>query len=369
MFNVKTLNNISDIIYKALPADTFSVSDCTENPEAILVRSADMHGMELPSNLLAVARAGAGTNNIPCDVCADKGIVVFNTPGANANAVKELVICGMLLSCRRVIAGESWVRSLKADGQTGIEKLAEKGKNQFVGPEVKGKTLGIIGLGAIGRLVAEAAVSLGMTVIGYDPYFKGEIANVTVTNDLDKLYETSNFISLHVPLNDGTKGMINADTLAKLPKGAVILNFARGGLVNDDSIKAGLADGSLRAYVTDFASDELVGVDGVIAFPHLGASTPESEENCAVMASQELYEFLVNGNIVNSVNMPSLSAERKAGSRITVIAKEGTAVEFDGAAAVNSASRGGYTYTVADFDGVADESAVKAEKAIRIRVI
>ncbi len=369
MFNIKTLNNISDIIYEALPADAFKVGDDIENPDAILVRSADMHDMALSTNLLAVARAGAGTNNIPCDVCADQGIVVFNTPGANANAVKELVICGMLLSCRRVLAGESWVRGLKADGQTGIEKLAEKGKNQFVGPEVKGKTLGIIGLGAIGRLVAQTAVSLGMTVVGYDPYFKGDLENVTVTDDLNNLYEVSNFISLHVPLNDGTKGMINAETIAKLPKGAVILNFARGGLVNDDAIKASLADGSLRSYVTDFASDELVGIDGVIAFPHLGASTPESEENCAVMASQELYEFLVNGNIINSVNMPSLSAERKAGSRITVITKEGTAVDFDGAAAVNSATRGGYTYTVADFDGVADESAVKAENALRIRVL
>jgi len=369
MFNIETLNKISNVIYDALPGDVFTVSDNVENPDAILVRSADMHCMELPENVLAVARAGAGTNNIPCDVCANKGIVVFNTPGANANAVKELVICGMLLSCRRVLAGESWVRGLKAEGQTGIEKLAEKGKSQFVGPEIKGKTLGIIGLGAIGRLVAEASVALGMTVIGYDPYFKGEIKNVTVTDDLNKLYEASNFISLHVPLNDGTKGMINADVVAKLPKGAVILNFARGGLVNNDAIKAGLADGALRAYVTDFASDELIGVDGVIAFPHLGASTPESEENCAVMASQELYEFLVNGNIVNSVNMPSLSVERKAGSRITVIAKEGTEVEFDGAVAVNSASKGGYTYTIADFDNVVDKSVVKADNVIRIRVI
>lgn len=369
MFTIKTLNNISDIIYQALPKESFSISDSAENPDAILVRSADMNDMAMPTNLLAIARAGAGTNNIPCAKCAKDGIVVFNTPGANANAVKELVVCGLLLSCRKIIAGEAWTRALKANGESGIEKLAEKGKKQFVGPEIKGKTLGVVGLGAIGRLVADAAVSLGMTVIGYDPFFKGEIANVTVTDDINVLFSKAQFVTLHVPLTDSTKGMICKDSVSKMPKGAVVLNFSRGGLVNDDDILEALSNGSLSCYVTDFASDKLVGEDGVIAFPHLGASTPESEENCAQMASEELYEFLINGNIINSVNMPCLSAERSGGTRITVISKEGDAVAFDGDPTVASASRGGYVYTIADFDGNADETAVKCDAAIRVRVI
>ena len=288
MFNIKTLNKISKV--------GLSQFDDIENPDAIMVRSASMHDMQLPASVKAIARAGAGTNNIPCDKCAEQGVVVFNTPGANANAVKELVIAGLLMSSRKVVPGIEWAKTLKGEGDQ-VGKLVEKGKSAFAGPEIMGKTLGVIGLGAIGVLVANAAEKLGMTVYGYDPYLSVNAAwnlsrNVKHSTSLDEIYANCDYITIHVPLNDDTKNTVNAETIAKMKDGVRILNFARGGLVDSDAIIKALGDGKVASYVVDFPDEKVLDVDGVIAIPHLGASTPESEENCAYMAANELIAYL-----------------------------------------------------------------------------
>ena len=321
-YKIKTLNAISSAIYTQL-GDNYRVSDDAANPNAILVRSASMHDMEIPESVLSIARAGAGYNNIPVDACSDKGICVFNTPGANANGVAEMVLCGMLIACRDVVGGIEWAKTLKGQGDA-VEKAVEKGKKAFVGPELRGKTLGVIGLGAIGVLVANAAISLGMNVIGYDPMISVEHAwhlstSIRRENSLDALFSVCDFITIHVPLNDKTRGMIGVRALSLCRKGVRIMNFARGGLVDEDALITALGDDRVAAYVTDFPSDKLIGVSGVICIPHLGASTPESEENCAVMAAAQTRDYLEHGIIRNSVNLPQVDVSPAMKPRLLCI--------------------------------------------------
>lgn len=374
MYNVLTLNKIAKIGLDRL-GDNYAVADECVSPDAVLVRSAAMHDMELPESLLAIARAGAGTNNIPIDKCSEKGIVVFNTPGANANAVKELVLTGMLLASRNVLGGIAWAKTLKGNGDQ-VGKMVEKGKSQFVGPEIKGKTLGVVGLGAIGALVANAAIALGMSVIGYDPFLTPAAAArldsaVKTTDNLDDIYAVSDYITVHVPLTADTKGLINADTIAKMKDSVRILNFSRDGLVNSTDLLAGIKSGKVAAYVTDFATDDLLGEEGVIAMPHLGASTPESEDNCAIMAADEIKAYIETGSIINSVNMPRVELEKAEGTRITVIHKNDDSVTAQIKAVLAdavTAARGDYAYTVADAE--ADATALTAiDGVIRVRVI
>ncbi len=324
MYKVQTLNKIAKIGLNVFD-DKYTFGDEVENPDGIILRSFNMHDMELPESLAAVARAGAGTNNIPIDKCSEKGIVVFNTPGANANAVKELVIAGLLLASRKVVQGINWAKTLIGEGDQ-VGKLVEKGKSNFVGPEITGKTLGIIGLGAIGVRVANAAHALGMNVIGYDPYLSVDAAwNMTRSavkaNDIDTVLTQSDYISIHVPATADTKGMFNADLFKKVKKGVRLLNFSRAELVDTSAVLAALEDETVAAYVTDFATEELLKSDKVVCMPHLGASTPESEDNCAVMAAQELKDFLENGNIKNSVNFPNCDMGKVCGSRVTIAHK------------------------------------------------
>ena len=325
MYNIKTYNKISSIGLDEFDKTAYTCGDDVADPVGAIVRSAALHEVEFPKTMLAIARAGAGTNNIPVDRCAEEGIVVFNTPGANANAVKELVIAGMLICSRRVIPAIKWAETLKGNGEE-VGKMVEKGKGAFVGPEIKGKSLGVIGLGALGVQVANAANHLGMKVYGYDPYLSVDAAwnlthNAVHSIDLNEIFEKCDYITLHVPLTPDTKGLINAEAIAKCKDGVRILNFARGDLVNSTDLLAALDAGKVAAYVTDFPSDDVIGADGVIAIPHLGASTPESEDNCAMMAAQELIDYIENGNIVNSVNMPNISMPRAGAERICVIHK------------------------------------------------
>jgi len=324
MFKIQTLNAISDIIYTQLSAEKYTVSKEEPVPDGILVRSAAMHDMPLGDNLLGIARAGAGVNNIPIEKCSKQGICVFNTPGANANAVAELVLCGLLLGSRNVFGAMQWAQGLKGQGAD-VPKLVEKGKSQFVGPEIRGKTLGVVGLGAIGRLVANAACNgLGMNVIGHDPYISVENAwalshkVVHAANDAE-VFANADYLTVHVPLNDKTRGMINAEMIAKMKPGAVLLNFSRNELADNEAVKEALASGQLSAYVVDFPSDDLLGVDKVFAIPHLGASTPESEENCASMAAAQLRDYLEVGSIHNSVNLPEVQLGAPEGARILII--------------------------------------------------
>ena len=308
-YRIKTLNAISSAIYTQLD-ERYKVADDVAHPQAVLVRSASMHETPIEDSVLCIARAGAGYNNIPVDACSEKGICVFNTPGANANAVAEMVLAGMLLSCRNIVGGIEWARTLQGHGAA-VEKAVEKGKKAFVGPELRGKTLGVVGLGAIGVLVANAAVHLGMNVIGYDPMISVEHAwklsqQVKRENSLDALFSECDFITLHVPLNEKTRGMVGTRSLSICRKGVRIMNFARGGLVDEAALVDALGDGRVGCYVTDFPSDALLDLDGVIAIPHLGASTPESEENCAVMAAAQTRDFLESGIIRNSVNLPAI---------------------------------------------------------------
>ena len=324
MYKIQTLNAISDIIHTQLSADRYTVSKDEPVPDAILVRSAAMHEMEFNKELLAIGRAGAGVNNIPIDRCSKEGIVVFNTPGANANAVAELVICGLMLSGRNIIGGIEWAKTLKGKGDE-VGKLVEKGKSQFVGPEMRGKTLGVIGLGAIGSIVANAASrGLGMNVIGYDPGITVEGAwNLSTTIHRaateDEVLAQADYITFHIPLNDKTRGSINAEKIAKMKDGAGILNFARGELANAEDVKAALASGKLSSYVTDFPSDAMIGEDKVVCIPHLGASTPESEENCARMAAAEIRDYLETGSIHNSVNYPEVQLAEPEAVRVLVL--------------------------------------------------
>lgn len=308
MYKIQTLNKIAPEGLAIFPRDTYEIASEILNPDAILVRSAEMHELSLADSVKAVARAGAGVNNIPIPKYTEKGIVVFNTPGANANAVKELVLAALLFSSRPVHRAADWAKGLVGKGDE-IPDLAEKGKSQFVGPEIKGKTLGVIGLGAIGAMVANDAISLGMNVIGFDPFISVDAAwslsrTVAKAESLDALLAKADYISIHVPQTNDTKGFINADKLRIMKKGVRILNFARGGLVNNSDMIAAIKEGKVACHVTDFADEELLKTEGVICLPHLGASTPEAEDNCAFMAVHQLIDFLENGNIVNSVNFP-----------------------------------------------------------------
>ena len=387
MFRIKTLNKISPAGLSVLDQTRFSVSDDVENEDGILVRSADMHEYQFPDSLRAIARAGAGTNNIPIDRCSEAGIVVFNTPGANANAVKELVLCALLLASRKITAGAEWVKA-QAGAGADVEKVVEKGKSQFVGPEIAGKTLGVIGLGAIGVQVANIATKLGMTVFGYDPFLSVDAAlslsrMVHRAMDLETIYKNCDYITLHVPQTSETKGMINEDAFHMMKGGVRILNLARGGLVNDDDMLAALDSGKVAAYVTDFPNNKILQGKNVIAIPHLGASTPESEENCAVMAAQELKDYLENGNIKNSVNLPTLVQEWSGVARLCIIhrnipgaianitgllSRDGVNVEN-----MTNKSKKDYAYTVVDVgsrisEAVADEIR-GLEGVFRVRVL
>ena len=324
MYKIQTLNAISDVIHTQLSADKYTVSKDEPVPDAILVRSAAMHEMEFGKELLAIGRAGAGVNNTPIDRCSKEGIVVFNTPGANANAVAELVVAGLMMSGRKIADGIDWVKTLKGKGDE-VGKLVEKGKSQFVGSELRGKTLGVIGLGAIGAIVANAASrGLGMNVIGFDPFISVESAwslSTTIHRaaSADDVIAQADFITFHVPLNDKTRGTINAEMFAKMKDGVCVLNFARGELVNTADMLAALESGKINRYVTDFPNDELIGVENVVCIPHLGASTPESEENCARMAAAEIRDYLENGSIHNSVNYPELQLGDPEGVRVLVL--------------------------------------------------
>ena len=388
MYKIQTLNKISSFGLDKFDPVKYEVADKINNPEAILVRSAAMHDMELGDNLLAIARAGAGVNNIPVDRCSEQGIVVFNTPGANANAVKELVIAALLLSSRRIPDALIWAQTLKGKGDE-VGKLVEKGKSAFVGPEISGKKLGIIGLGAIGVMAANTAEHLGMEVYGYDPYLSvkaawGLSSSVHYAKSLREIYENCDYISLHVPLNAETKGMINAEALASMKDNVRIINLARGGLVNDTDIIAALESGKAAQYVTDFPSDTVLGVKNVIALPHLGASTPESEDNCATMAAAELIEYLENGNILNSVNLPNAEMVAEGDAKVCVIHKNVVARVTNITGRISdmglnienmiNKSKKDYAYTMLDVTGKVDENSiiekVKAiEDVISVRVI
>lgn len=386
MYNIQTLNKIAACGTDIFNKDIYAVADNFENPDAIMVRSAAMHDMAFGSNLLAIARAGAGVNNIPVDKCAEMGICVFNTPGANANAVKELVIAGLLLASRNIAGAMDWVKTLKGDENA--PKAVEKGKSQFVGPEIQGKTLGIIGLGAIGCLVANAALAIGMKVVGVDPFMSVNAAlrlnpAVKVVNSNDAVYAEADYLSIHVPCNADTKGFVNAEAIAKMKDGVRILNFARGELVNDADIIAAIENKKVARYVTDFPNANTIGVDGIVAIPHLGASTPESEDNCAVMAANELIDYIENGNITNSVNLPNASMNA-TGKKICIIHKNVPSIisqitAIFGNNGVNienmlNKSKKDYAYTMIDAqcDAVSDSviSEINAvDGVIKVRVI
>lgn len=383
MFNILTLNKIAKCGLDQLNDNYKITDDANVDADGIILRSFKMHDMELPESLKAVARAGAGTNNIPIDKCSEKGIVVFNTPGANANAVKELVIAGMLLASRDVIGGVAWANTLTGDD---VDKQVEKGKSNFAGCEIKGKTLGIIGLGAIGILVANAAYALGMEVIGYDPYLSVDSAlklsrHVKKANSPEEVYAAADYITIHVPLMDSTRNTINAETIAQMKDGVIILNFARDGLVNNADIKKALADGKVAKYVVDFADSETVNQPGIINIPHLGASTAESEDNCAVMAAQELADYLENGNILNSVNFPNCSLPEDNIGRIAiahknipnVIAKFTEALSSVNISDMINKSKGELAYTIINTDHAIPAEAIEKlnqiDAVIRVRVI
>ncbi len=386
MYNILTLNKIAACGTDLFDKSKYSFSEDMASPDAVLVRSASMHEFEMNDNLLAIARAGAGTNNIPIDKCSEKGIVVFNTPGANANAVKELVIAGLFLSSRRIPAAIEWAKTLKGKGDE-VGKLVEKGKSDFAGPEIKGKKLGVIGLGAIGAMVANAAAHLGMEVYGVDPFLTVDNAVMLTTKmnyvkSYKEIFENCDYITIHAPLTPDTKEMINAETIATMKKNVRILNFARGELVDDKAIIDALANGGMAAYVTDFPTDALIGVEGVIAIPHLGASSPESEDNCAVMAVKEIADYLENGNILNSVNLPNLSMVKTGDAKVCVIHKnvDGIITQITKVIADNKAnienmeskSKKDYAYTVLDIKGNADGVAEKIktiDNVLSVRVI
>ena len=322
MKQIKLLNKIASVGTSRFDPKEYECSTASENPDAILVRSAAMHDMEFPKSLKAIARCGAGVNNIPLDKCAEEGIVVFNTPGANANGVKELTIAALLLASRNIVGGANWAGTLKED----VAKSVEAGKSAFAGCELKGKTLGVIGLGAIGGLVANAAQSLGMNVIGCDPYITVDAAwhlsrAIKKAANYEEIFKTADYITLHVPATKDTKNMINAGTISMMKQGVKIVNLARADLVCAADLKEALADGKVSAYVTDFPTEETVGVENIVTIPHLGASTAESEDNCAVMAADELIDYLENGNIKNSVNYPSVDMPRTGDTRLVILHK------------------------------------------------
>lgn len=386
MTKINCLNPIANVGLDLL-SDDYEIVENFADADAVLVRSAAMHDMEMPASLKAIARAGAGVNNIPLEKCAEQGIVVFNTPGANANGVKELVIAGMLLAARDVKGGIDWVNSAKDDAN--IAKTAEKEKKNFAGTEIKGKKLGVIGLGAIGAMVANAAVSLGMEVYGYDPYISVAAAwnlsrSVKHINTTEEIFKTCDYITIHVPLLDSTKGMINKEAFDMMKDGVVILNYARDILVNEADMAQALKSGKVKRYMTDFPNPTSANMEGAIVTPHIGASTEESEDNCAVMAVNEIRDFIENGNIKNSVNYPAcdMGVCDKAG-RVTICHKNipNMISQFTSAFAsaninipdMTTKSRGDFAYTIVDLDASANEDVVKAletiDGVIRVRVI
>lgn len=377
MYHVKTMNKISKIGLAELD-DRFEISDAMEHEDAILVRSAKLHDYDFPAELQCIARAGAGVNNIPLDRAADAGIVVFNTPGANANGVKELTIAALLMASRKLSQGITWVKEQSAAGAD-VAAVVEKGKAAYVGPEIMGKTLGVMGLGAIGVLVANAAAALGMKIVGYDPFLSVRHAlnltpGVEIVATVEELYAKADYITLHLPMNADTKGMINAAAFAAMKDGVRIVNLARGELVDTPSLKEAMASGKCAAYVTDFPNSDTAAIEGVVAIPHLGASTPESEDNCAMMAARQVKDYLDNGNIVNSVNYPAVSLAWAGQNRVCVLTKGADAAAVTaavpGVKASASATRGDYGCFLLDTDAAVDAAAVSAVPGVlRARVL
>jgi D-3-phosphoglycerate dehydrogenase len=388
MYKIKTLNSISPVGLERIDDMAYNVGDDVENPEAILVRSANMHKIELNPELLCVARAGAGTNNIPVEACGEKGIVVFNTPGANAESVKELVLCALLLSSRDIVGGIEWVKSIAGKGDD-VAALVEKGKSAYVGPEIFGKKLGVIGLGAIGAKIAHDAMALGMTVYGYDPYLSVDAAwrissSVINAKEIETIYKNCDYITIHVPYTESTHHLINSCSLAMMKNGVRIINLARAELVCDDDMIEAIDSGKVACYVTDFPNSKTASVPRIIAIPHLGASTPESEDNCAVMAAMQIIDYIENGNITNSVNMPTAVMARSGDPRICVIHKNipDMISRITGAVSscginienmVNASTKGRLqAYTIIDAQSIAPglEDKIKAiEGVIRVRTI
>ena len=387
MYQIKTFNKISPIGLNRFDPELYTVSDSATNEDGILVRSAKLLDYQFPSHLLAISRAGAGVNNIPIDRCSEAGIAVFSTPGANANAVKELVLCAMLMGSRDVDGSIRWVRD-QVEAGVDVTTVVEKGKSAFVGPELYRKTLGIIGLGAIGSLVANMAVSLGMDVYGYDPFLSIESAlrldrHVHVVKDINELYKRADYITVHIHFTDKTRHMIDADAISNMKRGVRFINLARGEIVDDDAMLAALDTGWVAAYITDFPNNKLVQAPHVLAMPHLGASTPESEQNCAVMAVNELRDYLENGNIRNSVNLPNVTLERSGVQRMCIIHKNvpgmlaniTTLLSTDGVNVENlsNKSKGDLAYTLVDLSTNVDEAVIedvkKLANVIRVRVI
>ena len=384
MYKILTLNKIAACGTDLFDRSKYTVTDMEAEPDGIMVRSANMLEEKFAPTLKAIARAGAGVNNIPVDRCSEEGICVFNTPGANANAVKELVIAGLLMTSRKVASAIDWAKTLKGKGDE-VSKLVEKGKSQFAGPEIMGKTLGIVGLGAIGVKVANTALSLGMEVIGYDPFLSVNAAlnlkpGVKVVKSLDEVYAAADYITLHLPYNKDTKDTVNTDSLAKMKDGVRILNFARGELVNTEALLAALESGKCAAYITDFPNDALIGVDGVTAIPHLGASTPESEDNCAIMAAQELIAYLERGTVKNSVNLPDCELAKTADCLVCVIHKNVPAIiaQITGVISagggnienIASKSKKDWAYTMLDVTGTVTPADIeKIDGVTGVRVI
>ena len=379
MFKIATLNKISPVGLSHL-TDNYTITENVDEANAILVRSQAMHDMDFSDNLLSIARAGAGVNNIPLDRCAEEGIVVFNTPGANANAVKELVLAGMFMAARNIPEAVIWAKSLDSD----VLKAYEKGKGQFAGTEIAGKTLGVIGLGAIGIKIANAAEALGMNVIGYDPFLTVNAAHrisntAEIVNDMKDMLGKCDYITIHVPATDSTKGMMNKEVFDRMKDGAIFLNFSRDKLVNDADLMAAIDSGKIRKYVTDFATDELLHYNNVIAIPHLGASSAEAEDNCATMAALQTMDYIENGNIVNSVNFPAVSLGAKTGTRLAVISKANDTIISDVTAALNaknavisniiSKTKGNFAYTLVETPAAVDSLEIANDSVIRVRII
>ncbi len=388
---IKTLNSIAESGLKVFNKDHYTIDNESENPDAIVVRSFNMHAIEFGTQLKAIARAGAGVNNIPVDKCTERGIVVFNTPGANANAVKELVLTSLMAASRNLFAGFGWVKTLDGQGEQ-IPKLVEAGKKQFVGKEIKGKTLGVIGLGAIGALVANDALDLDMEVIGYDPFISVDLAwklsrNIKRAMTMEELFANADYITVHVPLTDDTRGMFNAEAFSIMKPDTYILNFSRGELVNEDDIAVALESGKIGKYITDFPNEKVLKMKNAVPIPHLGASTLESEENCAIMAAHQVKEYLETGNIKNSVNFPNASLPYTGKRRLTVFHKNIPHMVGKITAAISdyhlniadmvNRSRGDYAYTIIDIDEKVngdvlpnlEEKINKIEGVVTVRII
>ncbi len=375
MVEILKLNEISNTVSEILTPNKYTITTEAKDPKAIILRSFSMHDYDMPTSVVAVARAGAGVNNIPIEAMTQKGVCVFNTPGANANAVKELVLFALLVSSRKIYEGINWTQNLEKDGA--VAKQVEKGKKAFVGQEIFGKTLGIVGLGAIGKLVANAVLALGMKVIAYDPFVTSTDLAIDLTDDINQVYAKSDYITLHVPATPQTKNSINKDTIALMKDGVRIINLARGELVNNNDIKQAIANNKVAKYVTDLPSDDILGVDGIITIPHLGASTAEAEDNCAVMAANQLKDYLENGNIVNSVNFPKLQVERIGKTRVCVVSNDvkdiATKVSrsLKSIVGISGATRGDICYVIADLSNAPDKADIEALKAeaLSVRVI